>query len=219
MRATESAFGHLAVWHALHRLLERADVPLRTVELVYAAAGSGLLAGIVFAVAGAPGFVTLLAMVVGGVGADRRRLVQGEAPADGDRRPAARPAGHARRLAEGRPQLPPGDPGRRRRGPAAREQGVQARARPRRGSAGPMDDALAEMAERVGSKNLSLRRHRGDDPAPGRRQPRRHLRHGRRGGPEAAAVRAQDPVADGDGPCRPPTSSSASRSSCSARSR
>ena len=53
MRATERAFGHLSAWHALHRLLERADVPLRTVELVYAAAGSGLLAGIVFAVAGA----------------------------------------------------------------------------------------------------------------------------------------------------------------------
>ena len=54
MQATERAFGHLGVWHSLHRLLERADVPLRTVELVYAAAGSGLFAGIVFAAAGAP---------------------------------------------------------------------------------------------------------------------------------------------------------------------
>src|SRR5918994_7919193 len=65
MRATEKAFGHLGIWHALHRLLERADVPLRTVELVYAAGGSGLFAGIVFAVAGAASFVTLIAMVAG----------------------------------------------------------------------------------------------------------------------------------------------------------
>ena len=41
MRATERAFGNLAVWHKLHRLLERADVPLRTVELVYICARLG----------------------------------------------------------------------------------------------------------------------------------------------------------------------------------
>ena len=34
MRATERAFGHLAACALLHRLLERADVPLRTAELV-----------------------------------------------------------------------------------------------------------------------------------------------------------------------------------------
>ena len=56
----------------------------------------------------------------------------------------------------------------------------------------PMDDALADMAERVGSKQPLLRRHRRDDPAPGRRQPRRHLRHGRRRRPQPAAVRAED---------------------------
>ena len=52
MKATEKAFGHLRVWHALHRLLERADLPLKTVELVYAAVGAGLLAGLLFAAAG-----------------------------------------------------------------------------------------------------------------------------------------------------------------------
>ena len=53
MRATERAFGHLSVWHKLHRLLERADLPLRTVELVYACLGSALLLALIFAIAGA----------------------------------------------------------------------------------------------------------------------------------------------------------------------
>ena len=41
MRATERAFGNLRVWHKLHKLLERADLPLRTVELVYICARLG----------------------------------------------------------------------------------------------------------------------------------------------------------------------------------
>ena len=56
----------------------------------------------------------------------------------------------------------------------------------------PMDDALAEMAERIGSKNFEFVDHRRDDPAPGRRLARRPVRHGRRHRPPAAAVRAQD---------------------------
>ena len=67
MRATEKAFGHLRVWHALHRLLERADVPLKTVELVYIAVGSGLLAGILFAAAGMSTLIIFVAMIAGGV--------------------------------------------------------------------------------------------------------------------------------------------------------
>jgi tight adherence protein B len=155
MSATERAFGHLAVWHFLHRLLERADVPLRTVELVYAAAGSGLFAGIVFAAAGAASFVTLIAMAVGGAVPimvvwfkARRRLA-----AIDDQLPdllvtlaASLKAGHSFRqgiqavVDEGQP-------------PASKEfKRVLTETRLGR----PMDDALAEMATRVGSKNVSF---------------------------------------------------------------
>ena len=155
MRATERAFGHLSVWHALHRLLERADVPLRTVELVYAAAGSGLFAGIVFAAAGAPSPVTVLAMVVGGAVPilvvwfkAKRRLT-----AIDDQLPdllvtlaASLKAGHSFRqgiqavVDEGQP-------------PSSKEfKRVLTETRLGR----PMDDALADMATRIGSKNISF---------------------------------------------------------------
>ena len=198
MRATESAFGHLRVWHWLHRLLERADIPLRTVELAYIAIGSALGSGLLLALFGASSLVTLLVMVAGGSRADHVRRLESAAPARGDRQPAAGPADHARGLPEGRAQLPAGDPGGRGRGRRTGGQGVQARAhrdatrapdgrRPRRdGGAGRLEEP-------------ALRRHGRDDSAPGRRQPRRHLRHGGRGRSSAAGVRTQDPFAHGDG--------------------
>ena len=42
-RATERAFSHWRFWTRLERLVERSDMPLRTVELVYLMAGAGLL--------------------------------------------------------------------------------------------------------------------------------------------------------------------------------
>ena len=155
MRSTEKAFGHLSAWHALHRLLERADVPLRTVELVYAAVGSSFLAGIVFAVAGAATGVTLLAMLIGGalpilvVWYKAKRRLQ----AIDDQLPdllvtlaASLKAGHSFRqgiqavVDEGQP-------------PASKEfKRVLTETRLGR----PMDDALAEMAARIGSKNVSF---------------------------------------------------------------
>ena len=155
MRATERAFGHMSAWHALHRLLERADVPLRTVELVYAALGSGLLMGMVFAVAGAPTFVTLVALI--GAGAvpivvvwwkAKRRLA-----AIDDQLPdllvtlaASLKAGHSFRqgiqavVDEGQP-------------PSSKEfKRVLTETRLGR----PMDDALSDMATRIGSKNVSF---------------------------------------------------------------
>jgi tight adherence protein B len=155
LRATERAFGHLSAWHALHRLLERADVPLRTVELVYAAAGSGLLAGIVFAAAGSASFVTLLAMAVGGsipIGVvwwkAKRRLaaIDEQLPDLLVTLAASLKAGHSFRqgiqavVDEGQP-------------PASKEfKRVLTETRLGR----PMDDALAEMAARIGSKNVSF---------------------------------------------------------------
>jgi hypothetical protein len=41
--ATEGALSHWKFWTRLERLLERSDLPLRTVELVYLIAGLGLL--------------------------------------------------------------------------------------------------------------------------------------------------------------------------------
>jgi tight adherence protein B len=155
MRATERAFGHLRVWHALHRLLERADVPLRTVELVYAAAGSGLLVAMIFAIAGGGPILTVLAMAAGGsipIGVvwfkAKRRLA-----AIDDQLPdllvtlaAALKAGHSFRqgiqavVDEGQP-------------PASKEfKRVLTETQLGR----PMDAALADMATRVGSKNLAF---------------------------------------------------------------
>ena len=155
MRATERAFGHLRAWHALHRLLERADVPLKTVELVYAAVGAGLLAGILFAAAGMSTLVIFGAMVIGGGlpifivwHKAKRRLA-----AIDDQLPdllvtlaATLKAGHSFRqgiqavVDEGQP-------------PASKEfKRVLTETRLGR----PMDDALADMAARIGSKNVTF---------------------------------------------------------------
>ena len=155
MKATERAFGHLRAWHALHRLLERANVPLRTVELVYVAVGSGLVAGLLFAVAGMSTLITFGAMVVGGAlpilfvsFKAKRRLA-----AIDDQLPdllvtlaASLKAGHSFRqgiqavVDEGQPP--------------ASEEFKRVLTETRLGR--PMDDALADMAARIGSKNVSF---------------------------------------------------------------
>ncbi len=155
MRATERAFGHLRVWHSLHRLLERADVPLRTVELVYAAAGSGLLLGLLCAVAGAPLLVTLLALAFGAAipvlvvsVKARRRLaaIEEQLPDLLVTLAASLKAGHSFHqgiqavVDEG---LPP-----------ASTEFKRVLTDTRLGRS--MDDALAEMGERVSSKNLTF---------------------------------------------------------------
>ena len=155
MRATEKAFGHLRAWHALHRLLERADVPLKTVELVYAAVGAGLLAGILFAAAGMSTLIIFGAMIGGGGlpifivwHKAKRRLT-----AIDDQLPdllvtlaATLKAGHSFRqgiqavVDEGQP-------------PASKEfKRVLTETQLGR----PMDDALADMAARIGSKNVTF---------------------------------------------------------------
>jgi len=155
MRATERAFGHLAAWHALHRLLERADLPLRTVELVYAAAGSGLFTGIAFAVGGAPTLLILLAML-GGAAVPigivwwkaKRRLaaIDEQLPDLLVTLAASLKAGHSFRQGI-QAVVDQGQP------PASKEfKRVLTETRLGR----PMDDALAEMAARIGSKNVSF---------------------------------------------------------------
>jgi tight adherence protein B len=155
LRATEQAFGHLSVWHKLHKLLERADLPLRTVELVYACLGSGLLLGLIFGVAGAGSLFALLALLVGAVipvgivwQKAKRRLnaIDDQLPDLLVTLAASLKAGHSFRqgiqavVDEGQP-------------PSSKEfKRVLTDTRLGR----PMDDALADMAERVGSKNLSF---------------------------------------------------------------
>jgi tight adherence protein B len=153
MRATESAFGHFRFWHWLHRLLERADIPLRTVELVYIAVVSALGSGLLLALFGAGSLVILMVMVAGGsvpimfvAWKARRRLV-----AIDDQLPdmlvtlaASLKAGHSFRQGI-QAVVDEGE------GPAGKEfKRVLTETRLGR----PMDDALGEMADRVGSKNL-----------------------------------------------------------------
>ena len=155
MRATERALGHLRVWHSLHRLLERADLPLRTVELVYISAGSAVALAFLATLLGLPAFAALILLAVGAalpVGfvahKARKRLaaIDAQLPDLLITLAASLKAGHSFRQAiqavvdEGQP-------------PASKEFG---RVLTETSLGRPMDDALAEMAERVGSKNLSF---------------------------------------------------------------
>jgi hypothetical protein len=54
------------VWLKLQRKLERADLPLRTVEFAYLIVGCGFLVGVFAALSGRPSLQILIAFVVGG---------------------------------------------------------------------------------------------------------------------------------------------------------
>jgi len=155
MRATERAFGNLSLWHKLHKLLERADLPLRTVELAYICLGSALLLSLLFGIFGAGSIFSLLALLVGAMlpvgfvwykARQRLRAIDDQLPDLLITLAASLKAGHSFRAGiqavvdEGQP-------------PASKEfNRVLTETRLGR----PMDDALADMAERVGSSNLSF---------------------------------------------------------------
>jgi tight adherence protein B len=155
MRATERAFGNLRLWHKLHRLLERADLPLRTVELAYICLGSALLLALIFGVAGAGSIFTLLGFLAGAMvpvgfvwykARQRLSAIDDQLPDLLMTLAASLKAGHSFRAGiqavvdEGQP-------------PASKEfNRVLTETRLGR----PMDEALADMAERVGSNNLSF---------------------------------------------------------------
>jgi tight adherence protein B len=65
MRATEGAFSHLRFWRGVHGLLERADLPLRTVEFLYIATGCAFVLGLVAALAAQSTLVILVALAIG----------------------------------------------------------------------------------------------------------------------------------------------------------
>jgi tight adherence protein B len=66
LRVTERALGELRLWRKVNRLLERADMPLRTAEFFWICFGAGLLLAFFTAVAGQPTVFSLGAFAVGG---------------------------------------------------------------------------------------------------------------------------------------------------------
>ena len=154
-RATEEAFSHWRQWRTLQRMLERADLPLRTVEFVYMIAGSALALGLIAAITARSSFWILLAMVAGGAlpygfvwfkGNQRISAFENQLPDLLITLAASLKAGHS--FKQGLQSVV--DEGRE---PASKElKRVLTEARLGR----PMDDALQEMAARVGSKNFDF---------------------------------------------------------------
>jgi tight adherence protein B len=153
--ATENALGRFKPWHRLQRTIERADLPLRTVEFVYLMLGAGLLMGIV--AAGLTRSVPLIGLgFLGGAALpylflsfkarQRVKAFENQLPDLLVTMAAGLKAGHSFRQAlqsvvdEDQP-------------PASKElKRVLTETRLGR----PMDEALVDMAERIGSKNFEF---------------------------------------------------------------
>jgi tight adherence protein B len=154
-RATERTFGHWRQWIALDRMLERADVPLRTVEFVYLMAGAALAGGMIGAVFAQGTMLVFISMVAGAAvpftviwlkGRSRLKAFENQLPDLLITLAAALKAGHSFKqglqtvVDEGRP-------------PASKElKRVLTEAQLGR----PIDESLAEMAVRLGSKNFEF---------------------------------------------------------------
>ncbi|MGI8605666.1 MAG: type II secretion system F family protein, partial [Gaiellaceae bacterium] len=155
LRATERTFGHLRRWQRMGNLIERADLPIRTVEFMYLMGGSAFLAGLIAAVAGLPSFVILAVLAVGAlipylvvhVKARRRlRAFENLLPDLLVTMAASLKAGHSFR--QGLQAVVEED-----QEPASKEfKRVLAETRLGR----PMDAALPEMARRLGSKDFEF---------------------------------------------------------------
>jgi tight adherence protein B len=154
-RVTEQTFGHRAIWKRQQVRLERADVPLRTVEFFYVMGGCGFLLMLFAALTGRSTIGILIALAVGAVipyvwvsMKAKRRMLKFE-----DQLPdllvtlaASLKAGHS--FKQGIQTLV--DEGQE---PASKELSrVITDTRLGR----PMDEALADTAERIGSKDFSF---------------------------------------------------------------
>jgi tight adherence protein B len=154
-RVTEQAFGHRKPWKRVHTQLERAGIPLRTVEFMYLMTGSGFLLMVLAGVAGRSSLEMIGALAIGlfvpygWVAIKARRRMA----AFDDQLPdllvtmaASLKAGHS--FKQGIQTIV--DEGHE---PASTELGrVITDTRLGR----PMDEALADTAERIGSKNFSF---------------------------------------------------------------
>ena len=67
-RVTENALSKRRFWTRLERLVERSDMPLRTVELAYLMVGAGLIAAMLATVTGRGTMVALAMLVAGAAG-------------------------------------------------------------------------------------------------------------------------------------------------------
>jgi tight adherence protein B len=153
--ATEKTFGHFRVWKRLQSVLERADVPLRTVEFVYLMCISAVVVGFVVALFGPPTIAVVAALAGGALlpyfvvsfKAKRRlKAFESQLPDLLTTVAASLKAGHSFR--QGIQAVVD-----EAEEPAAKEfKRVLAETRLGRS----MDSALAEMAQRVGSKNLEF---------------------------------------------------------------
>ncbi|HYY77282.1 MAG TPA: type II secretion system F family protein, partial [Gaiellaceae bacterium] len=154
-RATENALGNLKPWKRLARTIERADVPLRTVELVYVMLASGLLLGIlvaafrlpVLAIGAALAGGTLLPWLLLAFKARRRlKAFENQLPDLLVTMAAGLKAGHSFRQAlqsvvdEDQP-------------PASKE---LKRVLTETQLGRPMEQALVDMAHRIGSRNFEF---------------------------------------------------------------
>jgi tight adherence protein B len=154
-RATEQAFGHRRVWHKLQRKLERADLPLRTVEFAYLIVGCAFVFAFFAAVSGRSSLGILVALAVGGAipylfvsfkARQRMNAFEDQLPDLLVTLAASLKAGHS--FKQGIQTIV--DEGHE---PASKELGrVLTDTRLGR----PMDEALSETAERIGSKNFSF---------------------------------------------------------------
>jgi tight adherence protein B len=154
-RVTEEAFSHWKHWRTLQRMLERADLPLRTVEFVYLIGGGALVFGLFAAVTAPSAFMILLAMLAGGAmpvafvwfkGSQRINAFENQLPDLLITLAASLKAGHS--FKQGLQSVV--DEGRE---PASKElKRVLTEARLGR----PMDESLQEMALRLGSKNFDF---------------------------------------------------------------
>jgi tight adherence protein B len=154
-KATESVFGKFRQWKKLDQVLQRADVPLKTAEFAYIILAAGLAAGFVAAIFEPPVWAIPLAFVGGAsipylvvLQKARKRLnaFEEQLPDILITMAASLKAGHSFR--QGMQSVV--DEG---VDPAHREfKRVLTEARLGR----PMDDALNEMAARIGSKNFEF---------------------------------------------------------------
>jgi len=153
-QATEATLGKFKPWKRLNRMLERADLPLRTAEFVYIILAAGLLGSLVTA-----GFTRSAPFILAGLGAGvlpylfvafkarkRVKAFENQLPDLLVTMAAGLKAGHSFRQAlqsvvdEDQP-------------PASKElKRVLTETRLGR----PMDEALVDMAQRIGSKNFEF---------------------------------------------------------------
>ncbi len=155
MNVTEKAFARFSLFPKLQSLLDRADWPLRAVELFYICIGAAFIPSFLLAFGGAASFVLLFTMVGGGmlpVGVvwfkARKRLdeIDSSLPDLLITLAASLKAGHSFRQGI-QAAAEDGD------GPMTKE---LKRVLTETSLGRSMDDALQEMAERVGSKDLEF---------------------------------------------------------------